>query len=78
MKVSPRHQVAQTRALKRLRSRRPKGVVEKHLAGLERAARGTENLMVPLKAALADYVTIGECCSVLRRVFGEYRPGEAA
>ena len=34
--------------------------------------------MIPLKAALADYVTIGECCSVLRGVFGEYRPGEAA
>jgi methylmalonyl-CoA mutase N-terminal domain/subunit len=53
-------------------------VVEKHLAELESAARGTGNLMIPLKAALADYVTIGECCTVLRRVFGEYRPGEAA
>jgi len=30
------------------------------------------------QAALADYVTIGECCTVLRRVFGEYRPGEEA
>jgi methylmalonyl-CoA mutase N-terminal domain/subunit len=78
MKISPRHQVAQTRALKRLRARRPKAVVEKHLAELESAARGTDNLMLPLKAALADYVTIGECCTVLRRVFGEYRPGEAA
>ncbi len=78
MKISPRHQLAQTRALKRLRARRSKGLIEKHLAELERAARGTDNLMLPLKAALADYVTIGECCSVLRRVFGEYRPGEAA
>jgi len=43
-----------------------------------RAARGTDNLMIPLKAALADYVTIGECCAVLRGVFGEYQPGEAA
>jgi hypothetical protein len=34
--------------------------------------------MAPLKAALADYVTIGECCRVLRAVFGEYQPGEAA
>jgi hypothetical protein len=34
--------------------------------------------MPPLKAALADYVTIGECCAVLRGVFGEYQPGEAA
>ena len=78
MKISPRHQVAQSRALKRLRARRSKEVVERHLAEIERAARGTDNLMIPLKAALADYVTIGECCAVLRGVFGEYRPGEAA
>jgi methylmalonyl-CoA mutase N-terminal domain/subunit len=78
MKVSPRHQVAQARALKRLRARRSQADVGRHLSGLERAARGTDNLMPLLKAALADYVTIGECCTVLRGVFGEYRPGEAA
>ena len=77
MKISPRHQVAQARALKKLRARRSKSAVDGHLATLERAARGTENLMPPLKAALADYVTIGECCRVLREVFGEYHPGEA-
>ncbi|OLC01616.1 MAG: methylmalonyl-CoA mutase [Chloroflexi bacterium] len=78
MKISPRHQVAQARALKKLRAGRSKPVVEHHLAEIERAARGTDNLMPPLKAALADYVTIGECCAVLRAVFGEYHPGEAA
>jgi len=77
-KVSPRHQVAQARALKKLRARRSKSAVDRHLTEIERAARGADNLMVPLKAALADYVTIGECCAVLRGVFGEYRPGEAA
>jgi len=78
MKISPHHQAAQTRALKRLRARRSKAVVDRHLAEIDRAARGTDNLMLPLKAALADYVTIGECCAVLRGVFGEYQPGEAA
>jgi methylmalonyl-CoA mutase N-terminal domain/subunit len=78
MKIGPRHQAAQARALKRLRARRSKAVVDAHLAAIERAALGTDNLMVPLKAALADYVTIGECCAVLRGVFGEYQPGEAA
>jgi methylmalonyl-CoA mutase N-terminal domain/subunit len=78
MKVGPRQQVAQARALKRMRARRDPAVVAKRLAGIERAARGTDNLMPPLKAALADYVTIGECCSVLRQVWGEYRPPEAA
>jgi methylmalonyl-CoA mutase N-terminal domain/subunit len=78
MKISPRQQAEQSQALKKLRGRRSKEVVDRHLGELERAARGTDNLMPPLKAALADYVTIGECCAVLRRVFGEYHPGEAA
>ncbi|HET7420105.1 MAG TPA: methylmalonyl-CoA mutase family protein [Candidatus Dormibacteraeota bacterium] len=78
MKIGPKQQVAQARALKRLRARRSKPAVAAHLAELERAASGDDNLMPPLKAALADYVTIGECCRVLRGVFGEYRPGEAA
>jgi methylmalonyl-CoA mutase N-terminal domain/subunit len=74
MKISPRHQAAQAAALRRLRARRPKDVLERHGAAIERAARGTDNLMPLLKAALADYVTIGECCAVLRGVFGEYTP----
>jgi methylmalonyl-CoA mutase N-terminal domain/subunit len=78
MKISPRHQAAQARALKRLRANRPAGVLERHRAAIERAARGSDNLMPPLKAALADYVTIGECCTVLRGVFGEYRPTDGA
>ena len=78
MKISPRHQVSQTRALKKLRARRKQSVVDRDLAALERAARASDNLMPPLKDALADYVTIGECCRVLRGVFGEYRPMEVA
>jgi methylmalonyl-CoA mutase N-terminal domain/subunit len=77
MKVGPRHQAAQARALKLLRARRDSAAVERSLAAIDRAARGTDNMMPPLKAALADYVTIGECCAVLRKVWGEYRPPEA-
>jgi methylmalonyl-CoA mutase N-terminal domain/subunit len=78
MKISTRQQAAQGRALKKLRARRDPSVVEGHLAAIARIARGTDNLMPVLKAALADSVTIGECCRVLRGVFGEYHPGEAA
>jgi methylmalonyl-CoA mutase N-terminal domain/subunit len=76
MKISPRHQAAQARALARLRAARPQGLLERHRAVIERAARGTDNLLPPLKAALADYITIGECCNVLRGVFGEYQPSQ--
>jgi methylmalonyl-CoA mutase N-terminal domain/subunit len=78
LKVDPRQLAAQGQALERLRAQRDQAIVADRLAGIERAARGTENLMPPLTAALADYVTIGECCRVLRGVFGEYHPGEAA
>ena len=78
LRVNPRQQAAQARALKRLRARRAQATVDRRLADIEQAARGGSNLMPPLKAALADYVTIGECCRVLRGVFGEYQPQEAA
>jgi len=78
MRVGPRQQEAQAQALKRLRARRDQAQVKLRLAELEAAARGTDNLMPALKAALATYVTIGECCAVLRSVFGEYQPPEAA
>jgi len=77
-KVGPRHQAAQSRALKRLRAGRDQAAVARRLSDIDRTARGTDNLMPPLKAALADYVTIGECCAVLRKVWGEYRPPELA
>ena len=76
MKIGPKHQEAQIAALRLLRAERDNRAAERCLDRLEEAARGTDNLMYPLKEALAAYVTIGECCDRLRRVFGEYRPGD--
>jgi len=76
LKIGPKHQEAQIAGLRSLRAERDSGAVERCLDRLEEAARGTDNLMYPLKAALAAYATIGECCDRLRRVFGEYRPGD--
>src|SRR5215472_9746196 len=76
VKIGPKHQEAQVAALRLLRAERDNGAVERCLDRLEEAARGTDNLMYPLKESLAAYATIGECCDRLRRVFGEYRPGD--
>ena len=35
-------------------------------------ALDTDNLLVPLRAALQAGCTIGECCGVLRDVWGEW------
>ncbi|HLQ61530.1 MAG TPA: methylmalonyl-CoA mutase family protein [Candidatus Acidoferrales bacterium] len=75
-KISPRQQAEQVRAVRRLRAERDGAAAEQALAELEVAARSRDNLMPPLKAALAAYATIGECCQRLRLVFGEYRPPE--
>ncbi|HZU16359.1 MAG TPA: methylmalonyl-CoA mutase family protein [Candidatus Dormibacteraeota bacterium] len=73
-RIGPHQQEAQIAALRRLRAERDDAAVRRSLDRLEEAARGSENLMYPLKEALAVYATIGECCERLRRVFGEYRP----
>src|SRR5581483_619340 len=74
MKPSPRSEAEQIHAVRRVRAERDQGAVDAALRRLEETARGTGNLMYPLKEALAAYATIGECCDVLRGVFGEYVP----
>jgi methylmalonyl-CoA mutase N-terminal domain/subunit len=76
MKIGPQGEDEQVRALKRLRSERDTSDVEKALGRLEDEARGSGNLMYPLKEALAAYATVGECADRLRSVFGEYQPPE--
>jgi methylmalonyl-CoA mutase N-terminal domain/subunit len=66
------HQVERLRVL---RAARDSGAVETALAEVERAARGSANLLPPMKDALRAKATLGEVSDVLRVVFGEYRPG---
>jgi methylmalonyl-CoA mutase N-terminal domain/subunit len=72
-KLSPKAQDEQIEAVRRVRAERSQAAVDAALERLRETASGTGNLMPPLKAALAAYATIGECCDVLRVVFGEYR-----
>ncbi|MEI6083759.1 MAG: methylmalonyl-CoA mutase family protein [Verrucomicrobiota bacterium] len=53
--------------------RKKRGSVDKQLAALEKAARGTENLMPVIVDCVRRQVTVGEICRVLRGVFGEHR-----
>jgi methylmalonyl-CoA mutase N-terminal domain/subunit len=73
-KIGPKQQEAQIAALRRVREERDGQVVGRCLDRLEDAARGSANLLEPLREALANYATIGECCDRLRAVFGEYQP----
>jgi methylmalonyl-CoA mutase N-terminal domain/subunit len=62
-------QNASVEALKRTRD---SAAVEKAIAGLKAAARGTDNLMYSILEAARAYATLGEMCDALREVFGEY------
>ncbi len=75
LRVDPSVQIAQCQRLAQLRATRDQGKVETLLAQLEAAARDPQAPLMPLfVACVENYVTLGEICGTLRRVFGEYRP----
>ncbi|MGH7323030.1 MAG: acyl-CoA mutase large subunit family protein [Candidatus Rokuibacteriota bacterium] len=58
----------------RLRSQRDPGAALRALDALERGARGTDNLVPLIVAAVDAAVTLGEICDRLRGVFGTHQP----
>ncbi len=72
--VDVEQQRAQTARVRALKSSRDAGAVEAALRDVETAARGTANLLYPMKVALAARATLGEVADVLRGEFGVYQP----
>jgi methylmalonyl-CoA mutase N-terminal domain/subunit len=64
--------LVQTEQLRKLKSERNNDAVKNCLASLEKAAKGTENLMPFILACAEQYCTLGEIADRLRSVFGEY------
>jgi len=73
--IDPAQQRAQIERTRRVRNERDQSAVDAALADVEAAARGTQNLLVPMREALARMATLGEVSDVLRGVFGVYQPG---
>jgi methylmalonyl-CoA mutase N-terminal domain/subunit len=65
------------RSLEAARASREAKRVRSALEALEKAARGKENLMPPVLAAVEAYASVGEICARLERVFGRYRAPSA-
>jgi methylmalonyl-CoA mutase N-terminal domain/subunit len=73
--IDPALQRNQADRVRTLKATRPEpDAVRAALADLEAAARGTQNLLVPMKEALRRRATLGEVSDVLRGVFGVYQP----
>ncbi len=73
LRVDPSVEEEQVRRLAEVRAGRNAQAAEEALARLEQAARTDADLMEPVLAAVRGYCSLGEICSVLRKVFGEYR-----
>lgn len=70
--VDPKIELNQRAHLADLRAGRDAQRVNELMAHLETAAKGTDNLMPVLVECVGNYITLGEICNVLRKVWGEY------
>ncbi|NUR72295.1 MAG: methylmalonyl-CoA mutase [Hamadaea sp.] len=76
LRVDPTIEQAQADRLAAVRRDRDNSTVSSALAQLKKAAEGTENILYPMKEALAARATVGEVCHALRDVWGTYRPAD--
>ncbi|HET7760618.1 MAG TPA: methylmalonyl-CoA mutase family protein, partial [Gaiellaceae bacterium] len=71
-RIDPEAERRQHERTARVRADRNADDAEAALARVLEAARGTENLLPPMRDALRARCTIGEICNVLRDEFGMY------
>ncbi len=72
MQVDPHIEAEQVERLRAMRGRRDAAAHAAALESLERAARGTENVLPHVLGAVKAYATVGEIANTLRRVWGEH------
>ena len=72
LQPDPELQRNQAERLAVLRATRDRGAVDDALGEVVAAARGSQNLLVPMKEALRRRATLGEVSDALRGVFGVY------
>jgi methylmalonyl-CoA mutase N-terminal domain/subunit len=73
LKITGEVEIAQKASLARMRAGRDDAAVQDALKALEAAAKGADNLMPHILAAVKVYATLGEIANVFRDVFGVHR-----
>ncbi|HYV20831.1 MAG TPA: methylmalonyl-CoA mutase family protein [Verrucomicrobiae bacterium] len=76
LKVDPALEESQRERVRALKAGRDQGAARQALDEVERAARGDQNLMLLLVAAVEAKATLGEISDRLRAAFGAYAPRE--
>ncbi|HKR70058.1 MAG TPA: methylmalonyl-CoA mutase family protein [Streptosporangiaceae bacterium] len=76
LRVDPAIEAEQAERLAVLRRTRDAEEVRRRLDDVKRAAAGDDNVLYPLRSALAARSTVGEVCDALREVWGVYQPAD--
>jgi methylmalonyl-CoA mutase N-terminal domain/subunit len=71
--IDEAQQRAQVERVRLLKTTRNNDAVSAALEDVRTAARGTANVLYPMKVALSRLATLGEVADVLRDEFGVYR-----
>ena len=71
-RLDPAAERRQIERTEKIRAERDQAEAEQALARVREAARGTANLLPPMREALAARCTVGEICDELREEFGTY------
>jgi methylmalonyl-CoA mutase N-terminal domain/subunit len=64
----------QAAKLERIRAERDQASVKEALEDVRAAAKGTDNILPPMRESFRRMATLGEVCGVLREEWGVYRP----
>jgi methylmalonyl-CoA mutase N-terminal domain/subunit len=73
-RIDPAAERVQAERTASVRAGRDRAVAEASLAALDEAARGTANLLPPIRACVEAEVTLGEIADALRAAWGEHHP----
>jgi methylmalonyl-CoA mutase, N-terminal domain len=74
LKLDPEIGARQAAKLERIKAERDSAGVKEALEEVRAAAKGTDNMLPPMKEAFRRMATLGEVCNVLREEWGTYKP----
>ena len=72
LRIEPELEARQIERTQRVRAERDPRAAEAALARVRETARGSENLLPPMREALAAHCTVGEVCDTLRAELGTF------
>jgi methylmalonyl-CoA mutase N-terminal domain/subunit len=77
LRIDPEMEARQIERVRQVRASRDPGAWRTALDAVSAAARGTDNLVPPIIAAVEAHATVGEISDAMRAVYGEHREIDA-